>query len=207
MILQKLKTFIKYVLINTKIVPGKVFERTRTHWLRVVSHEASMNMIQNISTELSSVLEISGNRWENYFKKLNYKSMYYPEFDIQKINSFSNTYDLIIIEHVLEHLIFPFKAMKNIYSLLNNNGYVLIITPFLVKIHNAPQDCTRWTETGMKYFLVECGFRKENIVTGSWGNRSCVKANFNKWIKFNPLFHSLVNDPEYPITIWAFAQK
>ena len=207
MILQKFKSFIKYFLIKTKIVPEKVFDRTRTHWLRVVSNESSMDIIQNIRAELSSVLEISGNRWEEYFKEISYKNVHYPEFDIQKINNFSNTYDLIIIEHVLEHLIFPFKATKNIYSLLNNNGYVLIITPFLVKIHNAPQDSTRWTETGIKYFLVECGFREENILTGSWGNRSCVQANFNKWIKYNPFIHSLANDPKYPITVWAFAQK
>jgi SAM-dependent methyltransferase len=179
----------------------------RKHWIRVVCDEQSHHLIGGIKPESLDVLEISGNRWENNYGYKKYESLYYPDFDLQDTNNFSITYDLIIIEHVLEHLDRPYKAMRNVYRLLNPDGHVLIITPFLVKVHNAPQDCTRWTESGIKNFLMECGYNKNNIETGSWGNRSCIKSNFYGWTKYNPLLHTLKNEPDFPIVVWAFVKK
>ena len=58
----------------------------------------------------------------------------------------------------------------------------------------------------MKYFLAECGFDLERIQTASWGNRACIKANFNKWAR-RGWFGSLHNEPDFPVTVWALAQK
>ena len=58
----------------------------------------------------------------------------------------------------------------------------------------------------MKYFLAEAGFSLENTETGSWGNRSCVKANFNKWAR-RGWFGSLRNEPDFPVVVWALAKK
>jgi hypothetical protein len=77
--------------------------------------------------------------------------------------------------------------------MLNPGGYFLVTTPFLVKIHNAPVDCSRWTETGLKYFLAECGFDLDTIQTASWGNRVCVKTNLFRWWEYRKHFHSLHN--------------
>jgi hypothetical protein len=60
----------------------------------------------------------------------------------------------------------------------------------------------------MKYLLAEAGFPMEKIVTGSWGNRACVKANlrsFPGWARRG--FGSLKNEPDYPVVVWALAQK
>jgi hypothetical protein len=70
--------------------------------------------------------------------------------------------------------------------------HFLITTPFLIRRHDIPVDCSRWTELGMKHFLAECGFPIETIRTGSWGSRSCVKANFK---------------PNFPVSVWALAQN
>jgi len=40
------------------------------------------------------------------------------------IDRIKNTYDLIILEHVLEHLPHPLKALKNIHKILKPKGYV-----------------------------------------------------------------------------------
>lgn len=91
--------------------------------------------------------------------------------------------------------------------MLEPGGYFLIACPFLYRIHPCPHDCSRWSETGIKYFLAEAGFDLDNIMTGSWGNRSCLKATFrHEFILFNHWLHSLRNEPEYPIVVWALAR-
>jgi len=91
--------------------------------------------------------------------------------------------------------------------MLTPGGYFLVSTPFLLRIHNEPTDCTRWTETGLRHFLAESGFPLAEIQTGSWGNRACVKSNFGWWARYHPWIHSLRNEPEFPVHVWALARK
>jgi hypothetical protein len=58
----------------------------------------------------------------------------------------------------------------------------------------------------MKYFLAESGFPIDWIRASQWGNRSCVKANFNRWARRGWL-GSLRNEANFPVTVWAFARK
>lgn len=77
----------------------------------------------------------------------------------------------------------------------------------MIKIHNYPIDCTRWSELGLKYFLSECGFEFNSIQTGSWGNKESLIANLSKWVPYNSKKHSLENDKEFPLVVWALAKK
>lgn len=178
---------------------------TGQHWARVVMDEATGKIIQNISPHNLSALEISGNRWQNY-GFLSYKHAFFPDFDLCYSKT-DETFDLIIAEQVFEHLLWPYRAGINAYKMLNNRGYFLITTPFLMRIHNHPTDCTRWTETGIRHFLAECGFDYETIHTGSWGNRKCVRKNLSRWVPYRPYIHSLKNEPDFPVVVWALAQK
>jgi hypothetical protein len=91
--------------------------------------------------------------------------------------------------------------------MLKPGGYLIIATPFLVRRHNVPTDCTRWTDVGMRYFLAEAGFSLERVQTGAWGNKACLKANLTAWTKPWPFFTSFKNEPNYPVMVWAFAQR
>lgn len=104
-------------------------------------------------------------------------------------------------------LAWPYRAARHVFEMLNRGGHFLITTPFLNRVHDMPIDCSRWTETGLKYFLAECGFPMNAVRTGSWGNRACVRANFRKWVRYRPWFHSLKNEPNFPIVVWALASK
>lgn len=156
-------------------------------------------LISKLEFQNLSVLEISGEKWSNFGFK-NYTNIYYPEFDVCK-DKLEQKYDLIIAEQVFEHLTKPYHAGKNVYNHIKSGGYFLITTPFLIKIHPSPDDCTRWSRTGIKYFLEECGF--DTIESYSWGNKACIKANFKGWIPYKPKRHSLVNEENFPMVIWA----
>jgi SAM-dependent methyltransferase len=152
-----------------------------------------------------SALEISGSHWANA-GFASFRSVEYPNFDICS-QRLPDTFDMIIAEQVFEHLLWPYRAGRNVFAMLRPGGYFLITTPFLYRVHEFPVDCSRWTELGLKYFLAECGFQLECIRAASWGNRQCVKAFLRDYIMYRPLVHSLKNEPGFPIVVWAIAQR
>lgn len=176
-------------------------------WARVVETRETRKLILSLESEKFDVLEISGTRWQNFNFK-SYKSSFYPDYDVCKAPLGEN-FDLIIAEHVFEHLLWPYRGGKNIYEMLNPKGYFLIVTPFLNRIHSGFADCSRWTETGLKYFLAECGFPLENTQTNSWGNRACVKANLNtrNWARHKGILQPMHNEEKFPCVVWALTQK
>jgi hypothetical protein len=183
-----------------------VFGAVGEHWCRVVMNRETRKIVKSLQPDRLNVLEISGDSWGKLESFRSYKSLSYPNFDICE-SCLDETFNLIIAEQIFEHLLWPYRAGKNIYQMLDNNGYFLITIPFLIRIHDYPADCSRWTETGIKYLLAECGFNLESIQTGSWGNRACIVANFARWEYYNPAIHSLVNEPDFPLVVWALAQK
>jgi SAM-dependent methyltransferase len=177
------------------------------HWARITMDQATKELIERLPFAQFDVLEISpyNSRWKDFGFK-SYQEFQYPEYDICTSTP-TGDYDLIIAEQIFEHLHWPYRAARNIFAMLRPGGYFLITTPFLVRIHESPVDCTRWSETGLKYFLAESGFTMSQIWTGSWGNRACIKANLKKWVDYCAWRHSLSNEPAFPFHVWALAKK
>jgi SAM-dependent methyltransferase len=185
----------------------RLFWNALSHqWLRIVMNGETRKLVQSVQPHQLDVLEISGDYWSEREQFKTYRSVIYPEFDICAFPS-TEQFDLIIAEQVFEHLLWPYRAGKHVYQMLRPGGHFLMTTPFLIRVHKEPEDCSRWTETGIRYFLAECGFDLERIQTGSWGNRACVRANFKVWARYSPRRHSLHNEPNFPVAVWAFAHK
>ena len=144
-------------------------------------------------------------KWR-HFGFRSYRDVHYPEFDLSA-PAIDRRYDIVIAEQVLEHILRPYAAGRALLDLVNPGGYCLITTPFLIKVHYGPEDCTRWTATGLKYFLAECGFPLERIQVGAWGNRACAITNLYRFVAYRPRVHSLKNEPDFPVAVWALAQK
>lgn len=186
-------------------------------WNRVAEVRATRKLITDLGPEQLTALEISGHRWHKAnFKEYEYTTFldepsphpknFHTNFDICN-GTLEKQFDLVIAEHVFEHLLYPYRACRNVYEMLKPGGYFLISTPFLVRIHSAFADCTRWTEQGLRHFLEESGFPMDDMVSGSWGNRACVKANFNHWVRHLGILQSMKNEPDYPVVVWALARK
>ncbi len=177
-----------------------------TQWLRIVMDRETQRLVGALDVEKLRVLEISGTSWQGRFPFRSYRSVSYPEFDVCDA-PLDEQFDLIIAEQVWEHLLRPYRAARNVHQMLSDGGKFLVTTPFLVRFHPQPYDCSRWSETGMKYFLEECGFPLDQTFTASWGNLPCVRANLHVWRRYLPGIHSLENDPLYPAVVWALATK
>ncbi|MBI1359075.1 MAG: methyltransferase domain-containing protein [Alphaproteobacteria bacterium] len=177
-----------------------------TDWVRVVMYQKCFEFIRSLDPGRLDVMEVSaGEHWRKHFEFRSYTPTHYPDFDICR-QTLPQKFDLIIADQIFEHLLRPADAARNVLAMLKPGGWFIIATPFLIRVHPSPIDCRRWTEQGLAMFLEDAGFRSDLIKTDSWGNRACVVANFKGWKK-RGFFGSLVNEPEFPVTVWAFAQK
>lgn len=177
-----------------------------TDWMRIVMYRQCFAFVRELGPERLDVLEISaGAQWVREFAFRSYAATDYPQFDICS-QTLPERFDLIIADQVFEHLKWPYRAARNVRAMVRPGGHFLVTVPFLVRLHRSPSDCTRWTEEGLSYFLQECGFAAAGITTGSWGNRDCVKANLTAWRK-RGFLGSLVNEPDFPLVVWAFARN
>ena len=191
---------IKTVLLN--------FGFNTEHLIRHVIRVQCKNLLNNKFEKNISILEISESEyWKSNLNYTKYTSANYPDFDICE-NHLNEKFDLIIADNVWEHLKYPYKASKNIQKMLNKNGYFLVIVPFLVRLHEVPIDCTRWTEDGLKYYLEETGFDTNSIETGSWGNKKSVISNLrndDKWSRVG-FYSKLNNEKNFPVQVWGLAK-
>jgi len=176
----------------------------KTHITRTVAYREIDSFLDTLGSETCDALEISaGWKWRartwNSFTEMNW-----PEHDICE-HHLDRQFDVIIADNVFEHLKYPYRAAQNVRAMLRPGGYFINITPFMIRHHPIPLDCSRWTQDGMRYFLEEAGFDPEKVATGGWGNAAAVRANMRRWARTG-WKRKLPNDPNFPVTIWAIAE-
>jgi SAM-dependent methyltransferase len=130
----------------------------------------------------------------------------YPDFDITR-DFLPERFDFVVADQVLEHVIRPVDAVRNMATMLNDGGYVVIATPFLFRVHGRPYDYFRWTPPGLRQMLIDGGFPDSDIETHAWGNKACAKAHIGGPVRDLGFGRDLSNDDDYPMVVWAFAKK
>jgi SAM-dependent methyltransferase len=97
----------------------------------------------------------------------------FPEVDIQNLIGYvDNSYDIVVIDNVLEHVIDPKRAVSEIFRILKASGVCICLTPFLIRIHGYPKDYWRFTASGLKVVFADFG----DVKVWSWGNRFTLKT-------------------------------
>ena len=65
--------------------------------------------------------------------------------------SFGNEiFDMVLMLEVLEHVENPFSASKELFRVLKKGGKLIVSTPFIFGIHEAPADYWRFTKYGLQ---------------------------------------------------------
>lgn len=77
------------------------------------------------------------------------------------------SYDIIIIQAVLEHVINPSKVVSEIYRILRKEGIIYAETPFLQSVHMANNDFTRFTHSGHRWLFRNFLEIKSGITDGA----------------------------------------
>ncbi len=177
----------------------------KTHLTRVVAYRAIDDWLDAMGSGQLDALEISaGWKWRARQWR-SYTEMNWPDHDICN-DVLDQRFDIIIADNVWEHLPYPHRAARHVHAMLRPGGWFVNITPFMIRRHDVPLDCSRWTEMGMRYLLEDAGFDAESMISGSWGNASAVKANLVRWSRVG-WRRSFPNDSRFPLTVWVMAQR
>lgn len=176
-------------------------------WQRVPLIAAVDHHIASLDPPTRTAVEISGDAqaakpWKRFV------SLNYPEFDLCAPLAGEGPFDVVVCEQVIEHVADPWAAAANLRGLCAPRGHVIVSTPFLIRVHELPEygmrDYWRFTPRGLRTLLERAGLEVETV--GSWGNRSCVTGNFDRWPAYRR-WHSLRNEPDLPVQVWAFARR
>jgi SAM-dependent methyltransferase len=73
--------------------------------------------------------------------------------DAHNIPLENDTIDFVIIQAVLEHVLFPAKVVSEIYRVLKDGGLVYSEIPFMQQVHEGPFDFTRFTHSGHRFLF------------------------------------------------------
>ena len=73
--------------------------------------------------------------------------------DAGKLPFSKETFDTVVLLEVLEHLPNPIVAIQEARRILKKGGVLILSTPFLYPIHDAPKDYQRWTQHGLEQLI------------------------------------------------------
>jgi SAM-dependent methyltransferase len=77
------------------------------------------------------------------------------------------SFDAVIIQAVLEHVLEPAVVVAEIYRVLKDQGIVYAETPFMQHVHEGAYDFTRYTESGHRYLFKDFELLNSGISAGA----------------------------------------
>ena len=122
--------------------------------------------VQKYTVKRKNVLEFGGlpnskNNFHIFLKKdINLQIFYADKYkkntikiDLEKKNSLKKKFDNILVFNVLEHIFDTENSIKEMDTFLNKGGQLIGSTPFMYRIHYAPNDYLRFTHQYLEKIL------------------------------------------------------
>jgi SAM-dependent methyltransferase len=87
--------------------------------------------------------------------------------DGHQIPLLDQSFDAVIIQAVLEHVLEPVVVVAEIHRVLKDQGIVYAETPFMQHVHEGAYDFTRYTESGHRYLFKDFELIKSGVSAGA----------------------------------------
>ena len=78
----------------------------------------------------------------------------------------NQTFDGVIVQAVLEHVVDPYACVEEIHRVLNDDGLVYAETPFMQQVHGRQYDFTRFTHLGHRRLFRKFSLLSDGAVCG-----------------------------------------
>ena len=126
------------------------------------------------------------------YSNINSKNKEFIYLDLQKKITIDTKYDCIVIFNVLEHLLDPNLALKNLSTICKKNGRIIGSTPFLFRVHGAPKDYSRFTKDHLIELLKLNNFKDIEIIELGTGPFLACISLLRSYLKYLPIFYQLL---------------
>tara|TARA_B100000989_G_scaffold18291_1_gene12061 strand:+ start:10 stop:657 length:648 start_codon:yes stop_codon:yes gene_type:complete len=126
------------------------------------------------------------------YSNINSSNKEFLNINLQKEISLKNKYDYIIIFNVLEHLLDPNLAFRNLSTICKKNGKIIGSTPFIFRIHGAPKDYSRFTKDYLVELLKLNKFKDIEIIELGTGPFLACVSLLRSYLKYLPIFYQLL---------------
>ena len=126
------------------------------------------------------------------YSNINSSNKEFANIDLQKKISIELRYDYIIIFNVLEHLLDPNLALRNLSKICKKNGKIIGSTPFLFRVHGAPKDYSRFTKDHLIELLKSSNFKDIEIIELGTGPFLACISLLRSYLKYIPIFYQLL---------------
>ncbi len=88
-------------------------------------------------------------------------------FDAHSIPFQAESFDCVVVQAVLEHVINPYRCVEEIFRVLKPTGIVYAETPFMQQVHGGPYDFTRFSRSGHRKLFQRFEELKSGATAGS----------------------------------------
>ena len=126
------------------------------------------------------------------YSNINSSNRKFLNIDLQKKILIESKYDYIIIFNVLEHLLDPNLALRNLSKICKKNGKIIGSTPFLFRVHGAPKDYSRFTKDHLIELLRSSNFKDIEIIELGTGPFLACISLLRSYLKYLPIFYQLL---------------
>ena len=126
------------------------------------------------------------------YSNINPSNKEFLNIDLQKNFLIDLKYDYIIIFNVLEHLLDPNLALRNLSKICKKNGKIIGSTPFLFRVHGAPKDYSRFTKDHLIELLKSSNFKDIEIIELGTGPFLACISLLRSYLKYLPIFYQLL---------------
>ncbi len=113
-------------------------------------------------------------------------------FDLEKKNEVNKKYTLVIIFNVLEHVYNVDNAIKELKKILKPSGKIVGATPFLYRVHYAPEDYNRYTRQFFLKLFKENNMRNIKIEELGFGPLTLCYSILFDYLKYIPLLSNVI---------------
>ena len=131
-------------------------------------------------------------KYQIFYSNIDNKNKLFIKINLIKKLTHKKKYKNIIIFNVLEHLSEVNIAFKNLNSLLDSKGKILGSTPFLYRVHGAPNDYNRFTKSYLQKILKEKKFTNIKINEIGLGPFLASFSLLRGFFKYLPIIYQIL---------------